>query len=153
MSSVNKATLLGNLGRDPEIRSTQNGNRVATLSVATSDRWTDKRTGEKREATEWHRVVIFNEHLVNVVEKFCQKGSKVYVEGKIKTRKWQDQSGTDRYTTEIVLENFGGTLVLAGGGKNSSDDGADDGGDYSSGRSNPGTAGGGGADLDDEIPF
>ena len=112
MSSVNKAILIGNLGKDPEIRSLQNGTKVCNLSVATSETWKDKATGERKEKTEWHRVVIFNENLIGIVEKYTRKGSKVYVEGQIETRKWTDQSGGEKYSTEIVLKNFGGTLQL-----------------------------------------
>lgn len=115
MSSVNKAIILGNVGRDPEIRSTQSGDRVANLSVATSESWKDKGSGEKRERTEWHRITIFNPHLVDVAEKYLKKGDKVYIEGAIQTRKWTDKDGQDRYTTEIVLQKFNGALVLLGG--------------------------------------
>jgi len=110
--SVNKVTLLGNLGKDPEIRNTQGGKKIANLSLATSETWRDKNTGEKREKTEWHRVVIFAEGLADVAEKYLKKGSKLYVEGKIQTRKWQDQSGNDRYATEVVVESFAGKIVL-----------------------------------------
>lgn len=112
MSSVNKAIIVGNLGRDPEIRSTQGGQKVVNLSVATSERWKDKNTNEYKEKSEWHRVVIFNEGIVGVAEKYLKKGSKVYLEGQIQTRKWTDQSGVEKYTTEIVLQKFGGALVL-----------------------------------------
>lgn len=121
--SINKATLIGNLGADPEIRTTDSGTKVATFSLATSEKWTDRNTGEKRENTEWHRVVVFGQNesdgLAGVVEKFLKKGSKVYVEGQIKTRKWQHQDGSDRYSTEIVLNGFRGVIDLldsAGGG-------------------------------------
>lgn len=110
--SVNKVILIGNLGNDPEIRTTQDGRKIATLSLATSERWKDRNTGEQREKTEWHRVVIFNEGLVNVAEQYLRKGSKIYVEGQIQTRKWQDQSGADRYSTEIVLQNYNATLTM-----------------------------------------
>lgn len=112
MSSVNRAILLGNVGKDPEIRHTQDGKKIASLTLATSESWKDKATGEKREKTEWHRISIFNEGLAGVVEKYVQKGSKLYVEGVLQTRKWTDQSGIERYTTEIVLQGFGGNLVL-----------------------------------------
>lgn len=112
--SLNRATLIGNLGRDPEIRSLQSGGRVASLSVATTEKWTDKHTGEKRERTEWHRVVVFSDGLVGVVEKYLAKGDKVYVEGQLQTRKWTDQDGIERYTTEIVLQPYNGQLVLLG---------------------------------------
>lgn len=114
MSSVNKVILVGNLGRDPEIRSTQSGSRIGNMTVATSESWKDKNTGERKERTEWHRVVVFNEHLVTVCEKYLRKGSKVYLEGQIETRKWQDQSGTDRYSTEIVLRPYRGEIVMVG---------------------------------------
>jgi single-strand DNA-binding protein len=155
--SVNKVILVGNLGRDPEIRSTQSGMRVANLSVATSENWRDKATGERREKTEWHRVVIFNDRLVEVVEKYLRKGSKIYVEGSLQTRKWTDQSGQERYTTEVVLQGFRGELTMLDGrggeGGGMADAGAEPGG-YS------GSSGGGGggrapssSDLDDDIPF
>jgi single-strand DNA-binding protein len=125
MSSVNKVILVGNLGKDPEIKHTQDGRPIANLSVATSEKWTDKRTGEIREKTEWHRVVIFNEGLCGVAEKYLKKGSKVYLEGSLQTRKWQDQSGQDRYSTEVVLQVFNSKLVLldrAGGDVGSDED-------------------------------
>ena len=148
MASVNKAIVLGHLGRDPEIRSFQNGGRVANLSVATSESWKDKNTGERRERTEWHSVAILNDGLVGVAEKYLRKGSKVYVEGQLRTRKWQDQSGNDRYSTEIVLQGFGAQLVLLD---------AREGGDRQSrqdDREPHGQVGGGGYDdLDDDVPF
>ncbi len=157
--SVNKVILVGNLGRDPEVRSTQSGSRVANLSLATSETWRDRNSGERRERTEWHRVVIFNDRLVDVAEKYLRKGSKIYIEGQLQTRKWQDQSGQDRYTTEVVLQNFRGELTMldsrsdggGGGGGFSSGGGGDDfgGGGPSSGSGGPGPSG----DLDDEIPF
>jgi len=116
MSSVNKVILIGNIGRDPEIRSTQGGTRLANLSLATSESWKDKQTGEKREKTEWHRIVVWNEPLVDVIEKYVSKGSKIYIEGQLETRKWQDQSGEDRYTTEVVLRPYRGQLTLLGEG-------------------------------------
>ena len=112
MSSVNKVILVGNIGRDPEIKTMQNGGRVCNLSVATSDRWKDKNTGEQQEKTEWHRVVIFDDRLCDVVERFLSKGSKVYLEGALQTRKWTDQSGQDKYSTEVVLQKFRGVLVM-----------------------------------------
>lgn len=115
MSSLNKVMLIGNLGRDPEIRSTQNGNRIASLNVATSENWKDKNTGERKEKTEWHRVSVFNDGLVGVIERYLKKGSKVFIEGQLETRKWQDKDGKDQYTTEIVLRNFGGTLTMLDG--------------------------------------
>jgi len=155
--SVNKAILIGNLGRDPEIRSLQDGNKVANLSLATSENLRDRSTGERRERTEWHRVVIFNEHLTNIAEQYLRKGSKVYLEGQLQTRKWQDKEGLDRYTTEIVLGRFRGELTMLDtrGGE-----GAGAGGGYQSepamasqGGGGGGDGGGGPSDLDDEIPF
>ena len=153
--SVNKVILVGNLGRDPEIRSTQDGMRIANLSVATSENWRDKNSGERREKTEWHRVAIFNERLVEVVEKYLHKGSKVYVEGQLQTRKWTDQQGQERYTTEVVLSRFRGDLTMLDGRS-----GGGDGGGMSEGPPDSpppgrggGGGGGGGSDLDDDIPF
>ena len=162
--SVNKVILIGNLGKDPEIRRTQDGRPIANLSVATSETWRDKATGERKEKTEWHRVVIFNENLCRIAEQYLKKGSKVFIEGQLQTRKWQDQSGQDRYSTEVVLQGFRGELTLldrAGSGSGGGDAGADDaGGEFGS----PGptrkvaAAAGAGArgsrgDMDDEIPF
>jgi single-strand DNA-binding protein len=121
MSSLNKVTLIGNLGKDPEIRNTQGGTRIANLSIATSERWRDKQSGERREKTEWHRVVIFNDKLAEIAQKYLRKGSKVYLEGQLQTRKWTDNNGAERYTTEVVLPNFGGTIVMLDG-KNRDDD-------------------------------
>lgn len=115
--SVNKVILVGNLGRDPEVRTMQDGNKVVNLSLATSESWKDRNSGERRERTEWHRLVIFNEHLADVAEKYCRKGSRVYVEGQLQTRKWTDQSGAEKYTTEVVLQRFRGELQLLGDGK------------------------------------
>ena len=143
--SVNKVILLGNLGADPEIRTFQNGGKVANLRIATSERWRDKNTGENREKTEWHTVAIFSEGLVRVVEQYLKKGSSVYLEGKLQTRKWQDQSGNDRYSTEIVLQGFDSKLVMLGG----RDGGSQGGSGYQGGSQ----GGGGGGNLDDEIPF
>ena len=140
--SLNKVMLIGNLGADPEIRSFQNGGKVANLRIATSERWKDKNTGEMQERTEWHTVAIFSDGLVNVVERYLRKGSKVFVEGKLQTRKWQDQSGNDRYSTEVVIQGFGGTLTML--------DGRGDGGGMGGGG---GGYGGGNDDLDDDIPF
>ena len=166
--SVNKVILIGNLGRDPEVRTFQNGGKVCNLRIATSENWKDKQSGERREKTEWHSVAIFNENIARIAEQYLKKGSKVYIEGQLETRKWQDQSGQDRYSTEVVLRNFGGTLTLldgrdggGGGGGRESDDGyggGDQGGGYqggSGGSSGGGSRGGGGGrnDLDDEIPF
>ncbi len=161
--SVNKVILVGNLGRDPEIRSTQDGTRVANLSLATSESWRDKNSGERRERTEWHRVVVFNDRLVDVCEKYLKKGSKIYIEGALQTRKWTDQSGQEKYTTEVVLQKFRGELTMLdgrGGGGGESDDAGGGFGDSSSGGSGGGAgrmgrapAGAGGGDLDDDIPF
>ena len=112
MSSINKAVLIGHVGKDPEIKTLQSGARLANLTLATAERWTDKQTGEKREKVEWHRITIFNERLVDLAEKYIRKGDKIYLEGMIETRKWQDQSGQDRYSTEIVLKTFKGEIVL-----------------------------------------
>ncbi len=160
--SVNKVILVGNLGRDPEVRSMQDGNKVANLSLATSDTWRDKSTGERRERTEWHRVVIFDERLCEVAEKYLRKGSKIYIEGQLQTRKWQDQSGQDKYSTEIVLNRFRGTLTMLDSRRDSEGGGdygggGSYGGDTPSGGGDGGSGGGGGpapsGDLDDEIPF
>ncbi len=166
--SVNKVILIGNLGRDPEIRSMQDGGRVANLSLATSESWRDKSSGERREKTEWHRVVIFNDRLVDVVERYLKKGAKIYVEGQLQTRKWTDQSGVEKYSTEVVLQKFRGELTMLdgrsggggeGGGYGESGDygGGSGGGGYSGGGGSGGGGrsggGGGGSDLDDEIPF
>ncbi len=137
--SINKVILVGNLGADPEIRQTKDGKSIANLSVATSESWKDRNTGERREKTEWHRVVIFNEGLARVAEQYLRKGSKVYIEGQLQTRKWQDQNGQDRYTTEVVLQGFNSKLTMLdgkGGGQSQADDAPPD-----------------GYDLDDEIPF
>ena len=142
MSSVNKVILVGNLGRDPEVRSLQNGSKVCNLSVATSERWKDKNTGEPREKTEWHRVVIFDDRLIGVAEQYLSKGSKVYLEGSLVTRKWTDQSGQDKYSTEAVLQRYRGVLVMLDSkGDASESSQAVGGGQKSAG------------DLDDEIPF
>src|SRR6266481_7448606 len=155
--SINKVILVGNLGRDPEIRSTQDGLRIANLSLATSESWRDKNSGERREKTEWHRVVIFNEKLGEVAEKFLKKGSKIYIEGALQTRKWTDQGGQERYSTEVVLQRFRGELtMLDGKGGGPGGGGAGGGGDMGEGFSEPasgGRSGGGGGDLDDDIPF
>ncbi|KZD03712.1 single-stranded DNA-binding protein [Oceanibaculum pacificum] len=170
--SVNKVILIGNLGRDPEIRSMQNGQKVANLALATSETWRDRQSGERKERTEWHRVVIFNENLIEVAEKYLRKGSKLYIEGSLQTRKWQDQGGQEKYTTEIVLQRFRGELTMldgrneGGGGSGGGSGGGYDSGpdDYYSGGSGGGGGAGGGSgnaprgggganDLDDEIPF
>lgn len=168
--SVNKVILIGNLGRDPEVRHMRDGNPMVNMSVATSESWRDKATGERRDKTEWHRVVIFNERLAEVAQKYLQKGSKIYLEGQLQTRKWTDDQNMERYSTEVVLNRFRGELTMldsrsgGAGGRPSDDMG---GGSYDSGGSPPAGAsydggggsgdsfGGGGAsgDLDDEIPF
>ncbi len=161
--SVNKVILIGNLGRDPEVRTFQNGGKVCNLRIATSETWKDRNTGERRERTEWHQVAIFQEGLVRVAEQYLRKGSKVYIEGQLQTRKWQDQSGADRYSTEVVLQGYGGTLTMLDGRS----EGGSGGGGYGGGQ-------GGGSgyderdmggpdgqsqpsqparDMDDEIPF
>lgn len=167
--SVNKVILVGNLGRDPEVRSFPNGGKVCNLRVATSETWRDRNTGERKERTEWHSVAIFDENLVKVAEQYLRKGSTVYLEGQLETRKWQDQSGADRYTTEVVLRPFRSTMTMLGGRGDSSGGGSaggsaggyDDGRGYgggSGGGQGGGGQGGGGqgggrSDLDDEIPF
>jgi len=152
--SVNKVILIGNLGADPEVRTFQNGGKVCNLRIATSETWKDKNTGERREKTEWHTVAIFSEGLVRVCEQYLKKGSKVYIEGALQTRKWQDQSGNDRYSTEVVLSGFNGTLVMldgrSGGG---SGGGGYGGGSSGGGYDNGPQQGGGGGNIDDEIPF
>ena len=155
MSSVNKACLLGNLGQDPDVRTTQDGSKIVNMSIATSERWKDRSTGEKRERTEWHRVVIFNEALAGIAEQYLRKGSKVYVEGKLQTRKWTDQSGQERYTTEVVLQRFNGELVLLGGREDGGSSQGGYGGSTSGGTTTSTSSGQSStpADLDDEIPF
>jgi single-strand DNA-binding protein len=154
--SVNKVILIGNLGRDPEVRNTQDGKPVVNLSVATSESWRDRTSGERRERTEWHRVVIFNERLADVAQKYLRKGSKVYLEGQLQTRKWTDQSGQDRYTTEVVLGQFRGELTMLDGrgeGGGGAYEAPSDYGSAPAAASAGGGRGGGGGDLDDEIPF
>ncbi|MCE2576234.1 single-stranded DNA-binding protein [Komagataeibacter sp. FNDCR2] len=180
--SVNKVILVGNLGKDPEVRTSQNGAKIVSLTLATSDTWNDRASGERRERTEWHRVVIFNERIGDVAERFLRKGRKVYLEGSLQTRKWTDQSGQDRYTTEVVVDRFRGDLVLLDSNRGGEGGGDDAGGGYGGGsyggggggysaparsqpqRNNDRPAGGGGggggwdapaggSDLDDEIPF
>lgn len=161
--SVNKVILIGNLGRDPEVRSFQNGGKVCNLRIATSETWKDRNSGERREKTEWHSVAVFSEGLVRVCEQYLRKGSKIYIEGKLQTRKWQDQSGADRYSTEVVLQGFDATLVMldgrndgGGGGGFGGDQGGGYGGGYDQGGPSQSSGGGGSApsrDLDDEIPF
>lgn len=153
--SINKVILVGNLGRDPEVRTFQNGDKVVNINLATSETWKDRNTGEKRERTEWHRVAIFG-GVAGVAEKYTRKGSKVYIEGKLETRKWQDQSGQDRYSTEVVIRPYGGNLVLLGDSGGRSGDGGYSGYSGDPGPGASGGASGGGtapADLDDEIPF
>lgn len=155
--SVNKVILVGNVGQDPEVRQFQNGGQVCSFSLATSENWKDKNTGERREKTEWHRVSIFNEGLVRVVQSYVKKGSKLYIEGQLETRKWQDRDGNDRYTTEVVLRGFGSTLTMldsrnsGGGGYNQDQMGGQQGGGGP--RQMDGPAQDFSADLDDEIPF
>lgn len=169
--SVNKVILVGNLGRDPEIRSMQDGGKIVQLSIATSENWRDRNTGERRERTEWHRVVIFNENLAKVAEQYLRKGSSVYLEGQLQTRKWTDQQGQEKYTTEVVLQRYRGELTMLGsradgGSGGGGYDGYDQGGGDSYGGGPSGGGGGGGGrggpapgpaggpdDLDDEIPF
>ncbi|MBL6773747.1 MAG: single-stranded DNA-binding protein [Alphaproteobacteria bacterium] len=180
--SVNKVILVGNLGRDPEVRTTSNGSKVVQLSIATSERWRDRATGEQREKTEWHRVVIFNERLADVAERYLQRGRQVYIEGQLQTRKWQDQEGNDKYTTEVVLGQYRGELQMigsrgdGGGGGGGGDFGGSGGGSGGGfGGGNGGSSGGGGGsfgggssvgtssfgdggsggggDFDDDIPF
>ncbi len=154
--SVNKVILLGNLGRDPEVRTFQNGGKVCNLRIATSENWKDKSTGERREKTEWHSVAIFSEGLVRVAEQYLKKGSKVYIEGTLQTRKWQDQSGNDRYSTEVVLQGFGSTLTMLDG-RSEGGGGGGGGGGYMADQQGGGGGSAGNApaasDMDDEIPF
>lgn len=143
---MNRVTLIGNLGADPEVRHTQSGQKIVSMSIATSERWKDQRSGETRERTEWHRVVIFNEGLANVAEKYLVKGAKILVEGKLSTRKWQDQQGNDRYTTEIVLSPFNGMLTFLDSRRNGNGNGGE--------RTNGAPPAGPSGDLgEDEIPF
>jgi len=172
--SVNKVILVGNLGRDPEIRSMQSGEEICQLSIATSETWRDKSSGERKERTEWHRVVIFNENLVKIAKQYLKKGAKVYLEGSLQTRKWTDKDGQEKFTTEVVLQRYRGELTMldggrdgggmgGGGGMSGGDDYGDtyagSGGPSAGGRSSGGGSGGGGraparnSDLDDEIPF
>ena len=177
--SLNKVMLIGNLGADPEVKSFQNGGKVCNLRIATSENWKDRNTGERQERTEWHSVAIFSEGLVNVCERFLRKGSKVFIEGQLQTRKWQDQSGNDRYSTEIVLRGFNGTLTMldgasggqgggSGGNYGGGSGGGSGGGGWNQGGGGSGGGNGGGGsggssgggsgganydDLDDDIPF
>ena len=141
--SVNKVILVGNLGRDPEVRTTNNGSKVVQLSIATSERWRDRASGEQREKTEWHRVVIFNERLADVAERYLQRGRQVYIEGQLQTRKWQDQEGNDKYTTEIVLGQYRGESQMIGGRGDGGGSGGDFGGDSNFGNGGGGSSGGG----------
>jgi single-strand DNA-binding protein len=160
--SVNKVILIGNLGRDPEVRRTQDGRPIVNFSVATSETWRDKNTGERKERTEWHRIVIFNEPLCRIAEQYLKKGSKVYLEGQLQTRKWQDQSGQEKTSTEVVLQGFNAQLTMldrAGSGGGASDLGRDDSSDFGSAgptvrEKQPAMAGSGSrGEMDDEIPF
>jgi len=161
--SVNKVILVGNLGKDPEIRRTQDGRPIANLSIATSETWRDKNSGERKEKTEWHRVVIFSEPLCKIVEQYLKKGAKVYIEGALQTRKWTDQSGVEKYSTEVVLQGFNSTLTMldgrsggGGGGSFASDESGNDfgsGGAASSAPRRAVAAGARNSDMDDDIPF
>ena len=157
--SVNKVILVGNLGADPEIRRTQDGRPIANLRIATSETWRDKSTGERKEKTEWHRVVIFNEGLCKIAEQYLKKGSKVYLEGSLQTRKWQDKDGQDKYSTEVVLQGFNSSLTMLDGRGAGAGAGAEEGGDFgspgptASRRPAAAAAGGRRDDMDDEIPF
>ena len=156
VGSVNKVILLGNLGRDPEIRSMQSGNRMATFSLATSRRWKDKTTQEQKEKTSWHNVVIFGEGLINIVEKYVKKGSKIYVEGELQTRKWQDQSGNDRYTTEVILQGYNSNLTLLDSRKNNditTNDQSSSSQNLSDSNNTSETPSVDSSDSDDDIPF
>jgi single-strand DNA-binding protein len=159
--SVNKVILVGNLGKDPEVRHTQDGKSIVNLSIATSENWRDKASGERKEKTEWHRVVIFNEGLAKVAEQYLKKGQTVYIEGQLQTRKWTDKDGVEKYSTEVVLQNFRGELHMIGGKPGGASSGDYGGGGDDFGQSSPmdRPRGGGGAkqsfarDLDDEVPF
>ncbi len=151
--SVNKVIIMGNLGRDPEVRTFQNGGKVCNLRIATSENWKDRNTGERRERTEWHSVAIFNENLARLAEQYLRKGSKVYIEGKLETRKWQDQSGQDRYSTEVVLRSYGGELTFLGSRDGGQGGGGNFGGDDSYGGGPSSSPAAPACDIDDEIPF
>lgn len=158
--SINKVTLIGNLGRDPEVRFSQTGDKIANLSIATSETWNDKASGERKEKTEWHRVVIFNKFLADIAEKYLKKGSKVYLEGSLQTRKWTDNAGIEKYTTEVVLGNYKGELTMLDGRTESEDMGGSNYGapdtqepDFSPVSNDSSTDGNQSDDLDDEIPF
>ena len=158
--SVNKVILVGNLGRDPEVRTMQDGNKVVNLSLATSERWKDRNSGEQRERTEWHRVVIFNENLARIAEQYLRKGSTCYIEGQLQTRKWTDQQGAEKYTTEVVLQRYRGELTLLGGRGDSAPASGGFGDDGGTADQSYGSAGTGSPppmrstnDMDDDIPF
>lgn len=151
MTSLNQVQLIGRVGRDPEVRHTEGGSTVANLSIATSERWSDKNTGEKKERTEWHKVTIWGK-LTEIVEKYIQKGSQIYVCGQLQTRKWQDQSGNDRYSTEVVLQGFNGKMILLGSPGGNGSNSNSGGGSYTDKRKQE-TQPSSGADVDDDIPF
>ena len=155
--SVNKVILVGNLGRDPEIRTTQDGKEIANITLATSESWRDRNTGERREKTEWHRIVVFNDGLIGVIKNYLHKGSKVYVEGALQTRKWTDQAGVERYSTEVVLQGFGSALTMldnkVSGGATSTAGAGEGGSSYSAPQTVAQPRQNVAADLDDEIPF
>ncbi len=169
--SVNKVILVGNLGRDPEVKFSQDGVKIVNFTMATSDTWKDKNTGERREKTEWHRIVVFNEHLAGIIERYVRKGSKIYIEGALQTRKWTGNDGVEKYSTEVILNRYRGEMIMldakgSGGdpgplappdsaptGGGSSDSSPGDSSPGGSGPSGSGPSGGPGADLDDEIPF
>jgi len=153
MAGVNKVILVGNVGRDPESRTMNNGGKVVNLSVATSETWRDKNSGERQERTEWHRVVIFNEKIGEVAEKYVRKGSRIYIEGALQTRKWTDQSGAEKYSTEIVLQKFRGELVLLGERESGTQNAGSSDGEYESAARSSGSAPRKAAPIDDEIPF
>ena len=154
VGSVNKVILLGNLGRDPEIRSMQSGSKMANFSIATSKRWKDRNTQEQKEKTSWHNIVIFGDGLVDIVEKYVKKGSKVYVEGELQTRKWQDQEGKDRYTTEVILQGFGGNLTLLDSSRNSNlDTNEQNNNNNKEIEDSSNTSNADSSEMDDDIPF
>ncbi|MDX1923515.1 MAG: single-stranded DNA-binding protein [Alphaproteobacteria bacterium] len=156
--SVNKVILVGNLGKDPEVRSFQNGGRVANFSVATSENWKDKTTGERKEKTEWHKVEVYNDRIIDVAEKYLKKGSKVYIEGALETRKYTDKEGQEKYTTAVVLKQYRGELTMldgksSGGSDYSVDDASNDSASFAPAQKRVASGGGGASELDDEIPF
>lgn len=150
MSSLNKVTLIGNLGQDPEVRSMQSGDKIVNMSIATAETWKDKTTGEKKERTQWHRIVIFNQGLASIAERYLKKGSKVYIEGQLETRKWTDKDGQDKYSTEVVLRPFNGEIIMLSGKSVNGPPPASSADDYGTTKSKDQPAGG---DFDDEIPF